>query len=91
MSRHPHNNIQGKSYVFTVIVEPDEDRWYAYSPALIQQGGSTWGHTKEEALTNIAEVVQMVVDSLREHGEPIPEEPHDQVQVFGEPKVAVTV
>jgi predicted RNase H-like HicB family nuclease len=49
------------------------------------------GYTKEEALTNIAEVVQMVVESLQEHGEPIPEEPDDQVQVFGEPRVAVTV
>lgn len=91
MRSNPQHNIQGKSYLFTVVVEPDEDRWYAYAPALVEQGGTTWGHTKEEALANIAEVVQMVVESLQEHGEPIPEEPADQVQVFGDPKVAVTV
>lgn len=91
MSNNNPHNIKGKSYIFTVVVEQDEDRWHAYAPALIEQGGSTWGFTKEEALTNIAEVVQMVVESLREHGESIPEEPVDQVQVFGEPRVAVTV
>jgi hypothetical protein len=33
----------------------------------------------------------MVVESLMEHGEPLPTEPVDQVQVFGEPQVAVVV
>jgi predicted RNase H-like HicB family nuclease len=84
-------SVQEKSYVFTVIVEPDEDRWYAYAPALVSQGGSTWGYTKEEALANIGEAVRVVVASLKEHGDPIPEEPEDQVQVFDQPRVAVTV
>jgi predicted RNase H-like HicB family nuclease len=92
MKAHQHRNCPlGKSYVFRVVVEPDEDRWHAYAPALVAQGGATWGYTKEEALTNINEVVQMVVESLVEHGDPIPEEPQDQVQVFNEPRVAVTV
>jgi predicted RNase H-like HicB family nuclease len=86
-----HHDIQGKSYIFTVVVEPDEDRWHAYAPALVEQGAATWGYTKAEAFANIAEVVKMVVESLQEHGDPIPEEPEDQVQVFGEPRVAVTV
>jgi predicted RNase H-like HicB family nuclease len=73
------------------VVEPDEDRWHAYAPALVSQGGATWGYTREEALANIADVVQMVVESLVEHGDPIPEEPQDQLQVFSEPRVAVTV
>jgi len=81
----------GKSYVFRVVVEPDEDRWHAYAPALVSQGGATWGYTREEALANIGDVVQMVVESLVEHGEPIPEEPEDEVQVFSEPRVAVTI
>ena len=80
-----------KTYAFKVIVEPDEDRWHAYCPALVQQGGATWGYTEEEALRNIEEVVKMVVESLVEHGEPVPEEPSDQVQVFAEARVAVTV
>lgn len=73
------------------MVEPDGDRWHAYCPALVGQGGATWGHTQQEALTNIREVVQMVVESLMEHGEALPTEPPDQVQVSAEPQVAVIV
>jgi predicted RNase H-like HicB family nuclease len=80
-----------KTYTFRVVVEPDEDRWFAYAPALETVGGTTWGYTKEEALQNIAEVVRMVVESLAAHGEPIPDEPRDQVEVYTEPRVAVTV
>lgn len=80
-----------KSYSFRIVVEPDGERWYAYCPALVRQGGAAWGYTQQEALKNIQEVVQMVVESLIEHGEAVPEEPSDQVQVFSEPQVAVTV
>ena len=80
-----------KSYTFRVIVEPDEDRWHAYCPALSGQGASTWGHTREEALKHIDEVVQLVVDSMIEHGELLPEESSDDVQVTVEPRVSVTV
>jgi predicted RNase H-like HicB family nuclease len=80
-----------KTYAFKVIVEPDGDAWSAYCPALLKQGGATWGVTREEALQNIEEVVKMVVESLIEHGDPIPEEPTGEVQVFAEPLVAVTV
>jgi len=86
-----HEQVQGKSYVFTVVVEPDEDRWHAYAPALVSQGATTWGYTREEALANIGEAVRLVVESLKEHGDPIPDEPADQVLVFDQPRVAVTV
>ena len=71
-------------------MEPDEDRWHASCPVLESKGAATWGATREEALKNIDEVIKMVVDSLVEHGEPIPDE-SDQVQVFEEPRVAVTI
>ena len=80
-----------KTYSFRIVVEPDGERWHAYCPALMRHGGATWGHTQQEALKNIQEVVQMVVDSLMEHGEGLPTEPADQVQVCGEPQVAVVV
>jgi len=80
-----------KTYIFKAVVEPDEDRWSAYYPALLQQGAATWRHTKEEALHHLEEVVKMVVESLLEHQEPIPEGPADQVQVSLEPQVAVTL
>jgi predicted RNase H-like HicB family nuclease len=86
-----------KTYNFKVIVERDEDfegnpsGWHAYCPALERQGASTWGATEAEALKNINDVVHMVVESMLEHGERIPEEPADQVEVTVEARVAVTV
>ena len=56
-----------KTYVFRVVVEPDEDRWFAYCPVLEEKGGATWGYTREEALRNIREVVEMTIESLIEH------------------------
>ena len=38
------------TYTFRVVVEPEEDRWRAYCPALEAQGAATWGYTQEEAL-----------------------------------------
>jgi predicted RNase H-like HicB family nuclease len=73
------------------VVEPDEDRWFAYCPVLEKHGAATWGYTKEEALKNIREVVEMTIESMIEHGEPIPEEPESEVQISSEPKVAVIV
>jgi predicted RNase H-like HicB family nuclease len=86
-----------KTYSFKVVVEPDEDfdgnpsGWHAYCPVLESQGASTWGPTEAEALKNINDVVHMVVASMVEHDEHVPEEPTDQVEVTVEPRVAVTV
>ena len=85
------------TYNFKVVIEPDEDfdghpsGWHAYCPVLEQQGASTWGATEAEALKNIESVVRMVVESMLEHGEQLPDAPADQVQVSVEPRVAVTV
>jgi predicted RNase H-like HicB family nuclease len=86
-----------RTYNFRIVLEPDEDfdgnrsGWHAYCPALERQGASTWGATESEALKNINEVVRMVVESMLEHGERLPEEPLDEVEVTAEPRVAVTV
>ena len=80
-----------KTYVFRVVVEPDEDRWLAYCPALEDQGGASWGYTEEEALKNISEVVQMTVQGMLEYGESIPEGPPDQVNVFSGTNVSVNI
>ncbi|MCL0091610.1 type II toxin-antitoxin system HicB family antitoxin [Dehalococcoidales bacterium] len=81
-----------KTYLFPVVVEEDpfEDgrmAYHAYCPSL--KGASTWGYTREEALKNIREVVEMTIESMKERGEPIPEKPG--VEIFAEPRVAVTV
>jgi len=80
-----------KTYVFRVVLKPDEDRWFAYCPVLEEKGGATWGYTREEALRNIREVVEMTIESLIEHAQPIPEEPETELRVPPEPSVAVTV
>jgi predicted RNase H-like HicB family nuclease len=86
-----------KTYSFKVVVEQDEDfdgntsGWRAYCPALEAQGASTWGATQAEALKKLDEVVHAVVESMLEHGDRIPEEPPDQVEITVEPRVAVTV
>jgi predicted RNase H-like HicB family nuclease len=86
-----------RTYNFKVVLETDEDfdgnpsGWYAYCPTLERQGASTWGASQAEALENINDVVQLVVESMLEHGERVPGEPIDQVHVIVEPRVAVTV
>jgi predicted RNase H-like HicB family nuclease len=76
-----------KSYVFPVVIEADEDVWRAYVPELESRGAATWGHTKEEALKNIQEVAQMVIEALLEDGESLP----PSVTVSDRPLVAVSV
>ena len=75
------------TYTFRVVVEPDEDRWRAYCPALEEQGAATWGHTREEALRHIREVLEMIVVELIDEGQPLPA----NAAVSEEPLVAVTV
>ena len=89
-------NINAKTYVFKIVIEDDsfEDgrpAYHAYCPALQQYGAATWGETKEEALQHIQEVVEMVVEELLEDGIQLPDSPQPDVQVFAEPRVAVTV
>jgi predicted RNase H-like HicB family nuclease len=76
-----------KSYVFSVVLEPDEQAWRAYVPELEARGAATWGKTREEALLNIQEVLQMVVEGLLEDGESLPR----TVAVSNQPTVAVNV
>lgn len=75
-----------KSYVFRVVLEPDEDAWQTYIPELEERGASTWAKSKEEALRNIHEVAQMVLEALFGDGELLP----PSVTAIDEPVVAVT-
>jgi predicted RNase H-like HicB family nuclease len=80
-----------KTYTFKVVVEPDEGGYHAFCPSLRQYGAVTQGATEQEALRNINEVVQMIVDELLEEGKPLPTSPTDDVEVFEGTRVAVTV
>jgi predicted RNase H-like HicB family nuclease len=74
--KHKHAiRIKGndmKTYVFRVVIEPDEDRYHAEIPVL--PGCYSWGHTYEEALRNIKEAAELWVETLTEDGESIPQE-----------------
>ena len=63
-----------KTYQFRVVVEPDEDQWFAYCPTLEAQGAATGGKTREEAYVNIYQVLRMTLESMISHGESIPVE-----------------
>ena len=76
-----------KSYIFPIMIEEDKDVWRAYVPELESKGAATWGKTKEEALRNIQEVAQMVIEEMIEDGEPIP----TSVTSMDRAVVAVTV
>jgi predicted RNase H-like HicB family nuclease len=85
---------QVKSYVFSAVIEEDkfEDgkkAYHAYCPSL--KGCHTWGHTQEEALTNLQEAVSLYVDDLVEAGELVPVNPEKGVYEWSSPAVVVNV
>ena len=57
-------------YVYRVVIEPDEGRYYAEIPAL--PGCHSWGYTYEEALKNMKEALELWLEVKKEAGEPIP-------------------
>lgn len=54
-------------YQFTVVIEPDEEAFHAYVPAL--SGCHTFGATIDEARANIAEAIELHIESMREDKE----------------------
>lgn len=76
-----------KSYIFPIVLEESEGTWSVSVPGLEHKGAATWGRTQDEALRNIQEVMQMVIEEMLEDREPLP----DVVQVSDHPSVAVNV
>ena len=100
-----------KTYTFQVIIEEDEwldDRikdpvWRAYIPELVHQGASSWGYTEKEALKNLQDAVDLLMESLLAHGEEhllesivqrqkeIASESCTRIQVSDVPLIALTI
>ena len=88
-----------RTYTFEVVLEkdkwpdePDEKAvWRAYIPALEHRGAASWGYTQKEALENLQNAVDLLVEHLLEHGEEIPAALGAQMQVSDVPLIAVTV
>jgi predicted RNase H-like HicB family nuclease len=55
-----------KTYLFEIELEPDEEGWRAFYPPLEDIGASTWGETKEAALSNIQEVLSLILEEFAE-------------------------
>ena len=79
-----------KTHEFRVVIEPDEDRWIAFCPELVEKGVSTRGYSREEASKNFPDVLEMVIDDLLELGMPIPVPP-EEAGVSPEERLAVTL
>jgi predicted RNase H-like HicB family nuclease len=58
-------------YRFTIVIEEDEDGFFAHCPDL--QGCYTQGETHDEAMANIKDAIRFHVEDRLESGEPIPE------------------
>ncbi len=55
---------------YAVVIERSPNNFGAWVPDL--DGCVSTGKTLEEVKTNIAEAIEMHIESLREHGEPVP-------------------
>jgi len=70
----------GKTRKYTVILEPGEDGYIvAQCPAL--PGCWSQGKTRDEAVANIREAIELYVESLMANGERVPEEEVRTVEV----------
>jgi predicted RNase H-like HicB family nuclease len=76
-----------KTYIFPIEFEEADHAWHVYVPGLERQGAATWGRTRDEALRNIQEVVQMLVEEMLEEGQTLP----SMITVSDQASVAVCV
>jgi predicted RNase H-like HicB family nuclease len=59
-----------KEYSFTVIIEPDDDQYHGFVPAL--PGCHTFGPSVEAVRENLTEAIQLHVESMIAHEEDVP-------------------
>jgi antitoxin HicB len=60
-----------RTRTYTIILEPAEEGGFVVTvPALPEAG--TQGDTREEALANAREVIELVIEHRRSRGEPVP-------------------
>ena len=63
-----------------VIMREDDGRYTAFAPAL--NDCASFGDTREEALLMVADAMSLYVETLREHGWPVPNDnPHVSVDM----------
>lgn len=63
-----------------VLIYPGEDGWYvAECPSL--PGCISQGKTREEAVENIKEAIELYIEGLREEGREVPEDHFDALLI----------
>jgi predicted RNase H-like HicB family nuclease len=63
---------------YRVTIEQDEDGMFvAEVPAL--PGCITQGNTRQEAIANVKKAIELYLESLEAHGEPIPPSIHEEI------------
>jgi predicted RNase H-like HicB family nuclease len=63
-----------------VLIFPGEDGWFvAECPSL--PGCISQGRTRPEAIANIREAIDLMLEELQDRGEPIPQDPLDAMLV----------
>ena len=71
MASGTDKGVQPMQYQFSVVVEKDDDGYFAVCPEL--QGCYTQGDTYEEALANIRDAIRLHVEDRLGNGEEIPQ------------------
>lgn len=68
----------GISMKYRVTIEQDEDGVFvAEVPAL--PGCISQGRTRSEAIANIKEAIELYIESLEAHGDPVPPPIHEEI------------
>ena len=73
--RHETGGTEGvkEEMRYTIVIEESPANFAVYAPDL--PGCVATGATREEAVSEMRRVILFHIESLREHGEPVPE-PH---------------
>ena len=66
---------------YTLSIEKHPDGYLAYFPALA--GCQTSGRTYEEAVAHAEEALAVYLETLADHGDPLPEEHSDKAVSLG--------
>lgn len=55
-------------YNFSVVIEPDGDKWFVCVSEFEQMGVATWGESREEAARKLIEVAIMTFQDVANDG-----------------------
>ena len=61
--------MSAKEFNVSVVIEKDEDGYYAFCPAL--QGCYTQAETYEELLKNLEDIIKLHIEDRKEEGEEV--------------------